>query len=65
MYQKADQFMMHDKAILSMNFSKDGEHMVTGDIDGQVKVWQIRTGRCLRKFPAAHTKVHQVRVVVI
>eukprot|EP01128_Nolandella_sp_AFSM9_P002806 TRINITY_DN131_c1_g1_i1.p1 TRINITY_DN131_c1_g1~~TRINITY_DN131_c1_g1_i1.p1 ORF type:complete len:552 (-),score=93.66 TRINITY_DN131_c1_g1_i1:90-1655(-) len=55
-YQREDKFMMHDKAILSLNFTRDGDHLVTGDLSGAVKVWQVRTGRCLRKLPAAHTK---------
>lgn len=34
--QKADKFMSHDKAVLAMNFTRDGDHMVTGDLDGKV-----------------------------
>jgi len=47
---------MHDEAILCVNFTKDGECLVSGSQDGNIKVWQIRTGRCLRKFMNAHSE---------
>lgn len=55
-YQAADEFMLHDDAILSLAISKpDGELLATGSRDGALKVWRIATGECLRKFAAPHS----------
>jgi WD40 repeat-containing protein SMU1 len=48
--------MMHDDAVLCLGFTKDGEHLVSGGLDMRVMVWQIRTGKCLRKFEQVHSK---------
>lgn len=55
-YQATDNFMMMDKAVLSMTFSRDSEMLATGSQDGQIKVWRLMTGQCLRRFDKAHTK---------
>lgn len=55
-YQANDNFMMMEKAVLSMTFSRDSEMLATGSQDGQVKVWRLMTGQCLRRFDKAHTK---------
>ena len=54
--QLKDELMMHDDAVLSCCFSKDGEYLSTGSQGGQVKVWQLASGACLRKFAQAHTQ---------
>lgn len=54
-YQANDHFMMHDGAVLALTFSKDSEMLASGSQDGQIKVWQLRSGKCLRKFEQAHT----------
>ena len=46
--------MMHDDPVLCSAFSRDGEFLVTGCQAGQVKVWKLKTGALLRKFPKAH-----------
>lgn len=33
-----ERFMMHDKAVLSITFSRDGEYLASGSQDGKVKV---------------------------
>ena len=64
-FQDEDKFMMHEAAVIALGFTKDGEHLVSGAQDGTIKVWQIRSGRCLRKFVQAHTKgVTSVRALV-
>jgi len=55
-YQAEEKFMMHDEAVLCLGFSKDGEHLVSGGQDQKIKVWHIRTGKCLRKFDQAHSQ---------
>jgi WD40 repeat-containing protein SMU1 len=54
-FQADDQFMLHDTAVLCLNFSKDSELLVSGSQDGKIKVWQLKTGKCFRKLEA-HTK---------
>jgi WD40 repeat-containing protein SMU1 len=33
-----DAFMMHDDAVLSINFSRDSEMLASGSQDGKIKV---------------------------
>ena len=60
-YQARDELMMHSNpaggtcAVLCSTFSSDGELLATGSEDGQVKLWRLKTGVCLRKIPQAHT----------
>ena len=37
-YQAEEKFMMHDGAILALNFSRDSELLVSGSQDGKIKV---------------------------
>jgi WD40 repeat-containing protein SMU1 len=37
-YQAEDKLMMHESSVLCLNFTKDGEHLVSGSQDGQIKV---------------------------
>ena len=37
-YQADEQFMMHDTAVLALNFSRDTELLVSGSQDGKIKV---------------------------
>ena len=47
---------MHDSAILAVTFSNDSELIASGDQDGCIKIWQIKTGKCIRKFGQGHGK---------
>ncbi|KAK9839667.1 hypothetical protein WJX81_004660 [Elliptochloris bilobata] len=53
-YQAEEAYMMHDKAVLALAFSRDSELLVSGSQDGKIKVWRMRTGQCLRRFESAH-----------
>ena len=55
-YQAEERFMLHDSAVLALAFSRDGELLASGDQDGRVKVWRVRTGQCLRRFDSAHSQ---------
>ena len=55
-YQQDDDLMLHDTAVLAINFSRDGEMLATGSSDGMVRVWKIMTGKCLRQFERAHSE---------
>ena len=48
--------MMMDEAVLCLGFSRDSEMLATGSEAGQIRVWKISTGQCLRKFDKAHSK---------
>ena len=37
-------------------FFRDSEMLASGSEQGQIKVWKISTGQCLRKFEKAHSK---------
>ena len=47
---------MHDEAILCLDFSSDSELLSSGSKDGKIKVWEIKSGTCLRKFESAHSQ---------
>lgn len=47
---------MMDEAVLAIVFSRDSEMLASGSEGGQIKVWKISTGQCLRKFEKAHSK---------
>ena len=48
--------MMMDEAVLCLGFSRDSEMLAAGSEGGQIIVWKIATGQCLRKFEKAHSK---------
>ena len=51
-----DNFMMMEEAVLCLGFSRDSEMLAAGSEGGQIRVWKITTGQCLRKFEKAHGK---------
>jgi WD40 repeat-containing protein SMU1 len=51
-----DNFMMMEEAVLVLAFSRDSEMLATGSEGGQIRVWKISTGQCLRKFEKGHSK---------
>ena len=48
--------MMMEEAVLCLGFSRDSEMLAAGSEGGQIIVWKISTGQCLRKFEKAHSK---------
>ena len=48
--------MMMEEAVLCLAFSRDSEMLASGSEGGQIKVWKITTGQCLRKFEKAQSK---------
>jgi WD40 repeat-containing protein SMU1 len=55
-YQAQDNFMMMEEAVLCLAFSRDSEMLASGSEGGQIRVWKIATGQCLRRFEKAHSK---------
>jgi len=54
-YQGRDELLLHgDTAVLCVCFSDDGETLATGGANGAVKVWGVRSGKCLKRIEAAH-----------
>lgn len=53
-YQEEGSFMMHEKAVIAVAFSKESELLATGCQDGQLKVWRVATGQCARRYERAH-----------
>jgi WD40 repeat-containing protein SMU1 len=55
-YQQSEELMGHDEgAVTALAVSNDCELLASGGADGQVRVWRIETGKCLRVL-AAHSK---------
>lgn len=47
---------MHDAPVLALAFSHDSELLASGSQDGHIKVWRVRIGQCIRRFPKAHSQ---------
>ena len=48
--------MVHAAAVTCLDFSHDGQLLVSGDLYGTIQVWKIIDGKCLRKFDAQLSK---------
>ena len=49
-YQSQELYMVHNSPILAMDFSKDERLLTSGDKAGNIKVWKISDGKCLREI---------------
>lgn len=45
---------MHDDSILCLAFNLESDYLASGSNDGKLKIWQINTGKCVKKFENAH-----------
>ena len=43
----------HDKAVKSISWSPDGNHIASGSDDGSIRIWDIRTGICTQHITVA------------
>ncbi|EFA86351.1 WD40 repeat-containing protein [Heterostelium album PN500] len=61
-YQANDEFMMHDKSIMCLNFSKDGDknatQILTGSFDGTLKILGLKSGKALKVFRGHNSYVN-------
>mmetsp|Transcript_66963 Transcript_66963/g.187171 ORF Transcript_66963/g.187171 Transcript_66963/m.187171 type:complete len:525 (-) Transcript_66963:45-1619(-) len=55
-YQEEGSFMMHEKAVIAVAFSRDSDLLATGSQDGQLKVWRVASGQCVRRYEKAHNE---------
>ena len=49
----------HTGPIRSLSISKDGQWLATGGDDGSVRIWEIGTGRCYKKY-AFNAKIMKI-----
>ena len=59
-FQADGSFMMHDQAVLSLNFSRDSEMLCSGSQDGKIKVRAQERWR----YECAHAAAHARRPLV-
>jgi hypothetical protein len=50
----------HHQQVVSFSISADGKHLVSGDVDGTVRVWDLATGRERRRFKGPENGVYGV-----
>jgi WD40 repeat-containing protein SMU1 len=56
-YQAKDNYMAHiDDTVLCVTFSKDTDILASGSMAGDIKVWKLSSGACVRRFDQAHPK---------
>lgn len=53
-YQRENNLMVHESAVVAVAFSKDSEALATGSQTGELKVWLVATGQCIKKIDKAH-----------
>ena len=49
-YQQKELFMLHRKAVLSLQFSQDDKLLGSGDQEGIIKIWKFSDGKKLREI---------------
>jgi WD40 repeat-containing protein SMU1 len=54
-YQFEDAPMLHKTSVTSICFTKDSKMLCSGDISGNIKIFKLANGKCLREFEAAHS----------
>lgn len=55
-YQAEDRIMMHESPVLCISFNKTSEVLASASEDAVIKIWNIKTGECIRKIDSAHSK---------
>ncbi len=53
-YQNKGEFMNLEDTVLCTTFSRDGDQIATGSKGGQIKVFKLTTGACVKHFSQAH-----------
>lgn len=48
--KKTQEFGGHSESVLDMAFTSDGKYLVTGSADHSVQLWEVKTGRAIRKY---------------
>jgi len=42
--------MFHEEAVHALAFSEDSEILASGDKTGEIKIWKVQSGKCLKKI---------------
>ncbi|KAI0439903.1 quinon protein alcohol dehydrogenase-like superfamily [Xylaria telfairii] len=50
----------HGSVVISMAFSSNGKHLVSGSQDCTARIWDVTTGGCLNILEGHHREVHSV-----
>ena len=50
----------HAQIVNSIAFSQDGARLVSGDVNGILKIWDVRTRKLIRTFENGYGEVHAV-----
>ena len=53
-YQAEGLLMLHSVPVLCLNVDREGSLVAAGDESGDILLWRLRSGRCVRTFKAAH-----------
>lgn len=48
-------FMIMETAVLAMAFAPDNQTLAVGTLNGDVALWKVSTGSCIRRIPKAHS----------
>jgi WD40 repeat-containing protein SMU1 len=54
-YQFEGALMLHETSVTSVNFTKDSKMLCSGDMSGNIKIFKVANGKCLREFEKAHS----------
>jgi WD40 repeat-containing protein SMU1 len=54
-YQQSQEYLFENAIVSCATFSKDGDFVAIGLTTGEIKLWKISTGKCMRSFAVAHT----------
>lgn len=52
----------HTDKVMCVDYSADGNYVVTGGMDNQVKLWEVKTGLLVRSFRGHKGMVYQVKI---
>jgi WD40 repeat protein len=47
-------------SLTAHTLSADGSFAVTGDVDGVIRIWDVRTGQCLRTLEGHRARIHEL-----
>ncbi len=52
--------LVHAELVTAAAWSPNGRYLVTGTAEGAVRLWEVKTGECIRWLPSRHGRVHDL-----
>lgn len=52
-----DEYVLHAGRCVALSFLRNGSLLLTADDERVVRLWEVRTGRCLRTFPTRRGRI--------